>query len=1094
MNSPMIRKPTGHPWDKPSTLKKVLRSGVLNRIRRLNFTPYSDAELRDVFSGLALQGQLPSAPEVLPAAYGLLAEAINRRLGAWRVFGARLHDATLDRYQAMATQILNSGEYVTWINTYTDDGFLESEGFADILTASMTGMNLNRDEQTIIKTLIYMAEKAVTTRRPEILLPAEFYRALVRVDPRGLASLHVTDEQILAGILLYQGNVVELNAGEGKTIAAAFPAALHALSGKPVHIITANDYLAARDFQLLEPVYQSLGLTVDVVLSHLCDEERRDAYSKQVVYGTLREFGFDFLRDNLKMSPHDLVQRKLDVAIVDEVDHALIDEANTPMIIGGSSTRTGRTFARVRNSVRDLVARQNVVALGLAEQLDGVGRNSPDHHTLLAKLVLGQPDHPSVKQNLADNPVQYQRARRLADQEQADYPDSTVATGLLYLIDPQNRYVTLTESGQELLESRLGNFFDAGSLGQRISSVAKDHSLPLAQRRVARAQLTRQLLQRYSLGNHVYQMLRAYLLLKKDADYLVTEDAVVLIDRCTGRPRPDSRYQQGLQAALESKEGVTVHPDSEVLAQISVQGYVSQYRKVSGMTGTAMTSRDEFLEMYGLDVQVVPPAQPSLRVDSGYRVYAARDDKLAVIVDEVEACWRVGRPVLVATQTIEQSEEISLLLTGRVVPHNLLNAVSCHDEARIVKEAGNFGAVTVATNMAGRGTDIVLGSNLSGLVAGRYLDLVQQLLSEGSSSVTLNCYTKGEADILWDELSRGGTFSITREHKDNLERIRVTLNPQPNWDGTPISLDFGLGLYVMGIELSQSARIDLQLKGRSGRQGEFGLSRYFLSLEDQFFAHWAAGVVCPRKGRSKDPAGRDLFEGEGVARLLREAQGTIEGESEALRRYIGDYGGVLDAHTLRYYRARRQVMESPSFRDETLTMARLNARYVVHHYFPEEMVADYGLKFSQIAEELQEDYGIDCSGLRGCDRDSLIESVGDLLVARVEEAESRFGGVGFGELAKHLFLRTSDELWTDHFAHLQELMTSIQHSLHSHQAALAEYVLLAFKEQRAFRQHLIGSFLSRLVKFPTAGVAAQPTVKGHLLESDLAHDVALVLI
>ena len=1094
MNPLMIGKPSGHYWDKPSTLKKVLRSGVLDRIRGQSFLAYSDADLRDAFHGLALQGQLPVTAEILPAAYALLAEAIDRRLGAWRIFGARLNEPTLERCQAIATQILNSGEYASRINIYLDNEFLESAEFADSLKASMAGMNLDRDEQTIIKCLIYVAERVVTRRRPEILLPAEFYRALARKDPRGVASLHVTDEQILAGIILYQGSVVELNSGEGKTIAAAFPAALHAISGRSVHIITANDYLAARDCQLLEPVYQSLGLTVDMVLSYLSDEERRDAYTKQVVYGTLREFGFDFLRDNLKMAPGDLVQRKLEVSIVDEVDHALIDEASTPMIIGGTPTGTGRTLARVRNAVEDLVARQNVVVLGLAEQLEGVGLCSPDHDTFLAKLMLGQPDHPSLKLHLADNLVHYKRARRLADREQADYPNSVLATGLLCIIDPLNRFVTLTEAGQELLEARLGSFFDAGSLEKHISSVTEDSNLHLVQRRKARAKLTRQLLQRYCLGNQVYQMLRAYLLLKNDVDYLVTEDAVVLIDRCTGRPRPDSRYQQGLQAALEAKEGVTVHPDSEVLAQISVQGYMSQYWKVSGMTGTALTSRDEFLEMYGLDVQVVPPTQPSMRVDSGYRVYLTRDDKLAAVVDEVETCKRVGRPVLVATLTIEQSEEISHLLTGRGVPHNLLNAVSSHDEARIVKEAGNFGAVTVATNMAGRGTDIVLEPSLSDMVVGRYQSLVQQLLSEGSSSVTLHCYTKGEADILWDELSRGGTFSITREHKNNLERIRVTTNSAPQGDRNPISLDFGLGLYVMGIELSQSTRIDFQLKGRSGRQGEFGLARFFLSLQDQFFAHWAAGVVSPPRKRKKDPAGRNFFEGEDVGRLLKEAQGIIEGETEALRRYVRDYGGILDAHTLRYYRARREVMASPSFRDETMRMARHSAQYVVRSYFPEEIMADYGLKFDQMAEALREDYGIDCSGLRGCDLDSLIESIGDLLVARLEETESRFGGERFGELGKHLFLRTSDELWTDHFSYLQELMSSIQQGFHSHPAALSEYVLQAFKEQAAFRQHLISLFLSRLVRFPTAGVPAQPAVRGHMLEGALAHDAALVLI
>ena len=1067
---------------------------MLDMIRGQNFTGYSDAGLLDAFRALAPPDQVSSTADILPAAYGLLAEAIDRRLGAWRIFGDRLNEPNLERCQAIAARVLNSSEYLTRKDTYVNDVFLESSGFADSLAASSADMNLDRDDLTIIKTLVYVSEKAVTRHRLDILLPAEFYWALARKDHGKVASLHVTDEQVLAGIMLYQGNVVELNSGEGKTIAAAFPAALHALSGRSVHIITANDYLAARDCQLLEPVYRSLGLTADVVLSYLSDEERKDAYTKKVVYGTLREFGFDFLRDNLKTSPEDLVQGKLEVAIVDEVDHALIDEASTPMIIGGMPTGTGRTLARVRKSVEDLIARQNVVTLGLAEQLNGVGHNSTDQDILLAKLMLGRPDHPSLKQHQGDNPVQHKRARRLADREKDDYPNSVVATGLLYIIDPQNRYVTLTEAGQELLEALLGIFFDAGSLEQRISSVTKDSNLSLGERRKARAKLTRRLLRQYSLGNQVYQMLRACLLLKKDADYLVSEDSVVLIDRCTGRPRPDSRYQQGLQAALEAKERVTVHPDSEVLAQISVQSYVSQYWKVSGMTGTAQTSRDEFLEMYGLDVQILPPTQPSVRVDSGYRVYAARDCKLAAVVDEVEACRRVGRPVLVATPTIEQSEEISHLLTGRGVPHNLLNAVSSHDEARIVKEAGNFGSVTVATNMAGRGTDIVLEANLSDLVAGRYRDLVQQLLSEGASCVTLNCHTKREADILWDELSRNGAFAATIDYGDNLQRIRVTLNPASQGDREPISLDFGLGLYVIGIELSQSARIDFQLKGRSGRQGEFGMTRFFLSFEDQFFAHWAADLVCPSKGREKDPAGRDFFEGRDVARLLKEAQGTIEGEAEALRRYVRDYGSVLDTHTLLYYRMRREVMASQSFRDETLRMAWHNAWYVVHHHFPEEIVADYGLRFDRMAEVLQEDYGIDCSGLRGYDRDSLTKGIDDLLIAHLEEAESRFGGEGFGELGKHLFLRTSDELWIGHFAHLQELMSSIQHGFYSHQAALSEYVLQAFKEQRAFRRQLVSLFLSRLVRFPTTGVPAQPTVRGRLLEGDLAHDVALVLV
>ena len=1067
---------------------------MLSRIRSKNCADYSDGDLRDTFQSLTRAGQRARPAEILPIVFALVAEAIDRRLGAWRIFGPQVSDATLAMCQTNAARIMSSGNYQTRIDYFIDDGFLESQGFDLSLTASMAGMDLDSDERTIIKTLIYVAEKIGTTRRSDILLPAQFYRALARKDPDRVTALRVTDEQLLAGIMLYQGTIVELNSGEGKTIAAAFPAALHALSGRSVHILTANDYLAARDCRLLEPVYESLGLTADFVPSYLSDEERKDAYSKQVVYGTLREFGFDYLRDNLKTSPEELVQRKLEVAIVDEVDHALIDEAITPMIIGGAPTGTGRALTRVRNAVRELVARQNEVAEGLAEELAGAGRDSPDLHVFLAKLLLAQPDHPTLRQRLAEHPKQHKRASRLIDRERADYPDSSLVTGLLYTIDPQSRYVTLTEPGQELLEGRLGHFFDAGSLEQQLSALTQDTILPLAERRKAQVTLARKLHRQYSLGNQVYQMLRGYVLLKRDVDYLVTEDSIVLIDRSTGRPRPDSRYQQGLQAALEAKEDVTVHPDSEVLAQISVQGFVSQYSNVSGMTGTALTSRDEFLQMYGLDVKVVPPSQPSKRVDSGYKVYTTRHDKHSAVVDEVEFCRRVGRPVLVATLTIEQSEEVGRLLTSRGVPHNLLNAVSSHDEARIVKEAGSVGAVTVATNMAGRGTDIVLEPDLPSLIAAGYRDLVRRLLSEGSRGVTLNCYTKEEANVLWSELSPCRTLSLTRERSDGMERIFVTSGSPQSGDGNTVSLDFGLGLYVIGIELNHSARVDLQLKGRSGRQGEFGLTRFFLSLEDQVFAHWSTGAARPFKGKRSDAAGRDYFEGKDVTRLLEGAQATIEGEAEALRGHLRDYGGVLDAHTQLYYRARRDAMSSPSFREYSWTLARRNAGYVVARYLPEEIVGDYALKFDQMAEELRVDYGIDCSELRDCERDQLIETIGGLLIARLLRAESRFGPDEFAQLAKLLFLRTGDELWTDHFSRLQELMSSIQHGLYSHHTALSEYVIQASKEQRAFQQRVFGSYLSRLVSFPTRGVPAQPAVKGHVLEADLAADVALVLV
>ena len=1090
----MTQKQRRIAWNRYSNVTGVLRSGILDRICGRNFDTCSDRDLKDTLDGLRQRAQHDATRELLPAVFALLEEAINRRLGAWRIFGSSVNDPELGKYQSIASQVLQSGDYKTRVSRRIEESFLEGETFQDGLTDSLARWNLDDDEETIVKTIVYVTEKCKTSYPWNVPLSAKFYRALARKDPSGLMAFYVTDEQLLAGVILYQGNVVELSSGEGKTIAAAFPAVLHALSGNPVHIVTANDYLAARDSELLAPVYGSLGITVDVVLSYLGDEERRDAYTKQIVYGTLREFGFDFLRDNLRTSSEGRVQPDLGVAIVDEVDNALIDEASIPMIIGGSPKSARRAFAKVRNTVEELIDRQTKVAHSLEKRLASGNHDCAELQILRAKLLLAQPDNSELLQELADNPRYYKRARALIDRDSWNDPDSVLTAGLLYAIDPEDRYVTLTDEGQEFFESRLGPFFDAEPIEREFASVNGSRRMSLAERRNAGAKLARQLSKQYGLGNQVHQMLRAYLLFEKDVDYLVTEDSVVLIDGCTGRPRPDSRYQQGLQEALEAKEHVSVHPEAETLAQISVQGFMSQYQKVSGMTGTALSSRDEFLDMYGLDVKVVQPHRQPVRVDLGSRIYATRQEKLHAVADEVKFCQQVGRPVLVATLTVEQSAEVSSLLTRLGVPHNLLNAVTCHDEARIVKEAGSAGAVTVATNMAGRGTDIVLEPNLNRLIACRYRKQVSGLLSQGSSCVTLNCYTKEEADTLWEELSGCGLFSLERVKCKDLEKLLVVSRNMKRTDGEPITLDFGLGFYVIATELCQSARIELQLRGRSGRQGEFGAFRSFLSLEDQLLVYRVAETMSPSACKKTDSSGRTYFEGKDVDRRVEWTQEIVEREAEAQRRLIRDYSSVLDAQTNLYYGTRRDIVGSSSFRDLYLDLVRQKARDVIDQYSTGDNLGVYSTRFDNMVEELEEDYLIDCSCLKGYNPDRMIGEIKDLLLTRLEQSEARFGDWGFAELAKLLFLQTSDELWKDYFSGLQELMSSVLQGTHSHQSAVAEYVLLAFREWRSFRKRLVSEFLSRLTSFPVDEIAAEPHGEGHLSERDLAHDAAMVLI
>ena len=1094
----LLRKARSVVRDEPHAPGKGLRPGLLAQIRDQTFTQHSDRDLRDVLDSIKQVAQRHVSDDVLATVFALVAEVINRRLGAWRIFESGINGVRgLEACQQVAARILRAGDYKTLMGYHIDENFLESESFDRSLTALLSESDLDDDEETIIKTIVYTAEKSKVRRQANILLPARFYQAMARKDTDGTLGLHVTDEQVLAGVLLYQGNVVELNSGEGKTIAAAFPAVLHAVLGNSLHVITANDYLAARDRQLLAPVYESLGITVDVVLSHLSDEERRDAYTKQIVYGTIREFGFDFLRDNIKSSLAEQVQRTLDVAIVDEVDHALIDEATTPMIIAGEPTGNRRAFAKVKRAVEQLIAAQDRVARGLEDELSGSSLGPASLHSLLARLLMAQPDNSALRHRLGSSPQCYKRVQTLIDRYEADYPDSTLTIDLLYVVDPKNRFVTLTEKGQDFLESRLGQFFDAQSIEMELSSVAQNKRMSLAERRKAISRLTRQLSRHYNLGNQVYQMLRAYLLLKVHVDYMVTEDSIVLIDRYTGRPRPDSRYQQGLQAALEAKEGVTVQPECEVLAQVSVRGFVSQYRTIVGMTGTALGARDEFLRIYGLGVAVVPPNQPSMRVDLGHKIYATQQDKLSAIVDEVIFCQQVGRPVLVGTLTVEQSEELSHLLDKRGVRHNLLNAVHSHEEAQIVKEAGVAGAVTVATNMAGRGTDIILDPDLSSVITGRYVEMVHQLHSQGFACVVLNCHKKEEADILWSALSGSGFLSLSREKGGDIERLLAAPGKEQSTDGENICLEFGLGLYVIGTELNHSGRIDLQLKGRSGRQGEFGLSRTLLSIEDKPLLALSDGESAasyPSTARKVDPSGRAYFAGKEVDRQVESAQKIVESESEARRCLVQDYASVLDSQTLQYYRARQQVIESPSIRDRCVAVVREQSRSIVARHFPEVIANDYSLRFDGMVEELQEDYYVDCSGLRGCERDEMTGKVGNLLADGLERMEFQIGEERFAELAKLLMLRACDQLWREHTCALQELMLSIQHGAHSHNSTLSEYTIRAFREWRAFHERVNGLFLSTLMTFPISDTAIHPVATGELLECDLAEDIALVLI
>ena len=990
--------------------------GFVEKVRGYDFCAHSDADLKR--SLLELEGPAERG-DIAARVFAVIAETIDRRLGAWSLFGPS-----------------SQGSLACFAHPTARQG---------------------RDALLIHDVMDRVYEERKFRRPSSICLPASFYKALRCCDWEGRYRFRVTDQQLLAGLHLFHGRVVQMNAGEGKTVAAAFSAVLQAMLGHSVHVITANDYLAARDTETLSPVYESLGFSVGAILSHMDDDERRHAYRSRIVYGTMRELGFDYLRDNLKVSPDERVQGKLEVAIIDEVDHALIDEAFTPMIISGQPSGIQLPVTKVKRAVEALIASQSAVADSLAERVSRQNIEARERTELMARLGLAQPEHPTLMRLIASMPQESKRVRALAETDQ-----SGLTAGLLYAIDPDRRFVTLTEDGWEFLENRLGRIYDRmPPLIPELVPGEGNHA-SVAERRDRDTRLSRRLFRQHALGNYVYQSLRAYLLLRRDVDYLVDDDGIVLVDEHTGRPKPDSVYQFNLHSALETKEGLVPRPDFETLGQVSVAGFTGLYEHTSGMTGTAEVAVDEFAQKYGMEVAVVPPSNPMLRVDLGPTVYLTKEDKLEALVDDVAFRHRVGQPVLLGTSTVQQSEELSTLLGGRRIPHNLLNAVTTHTEEQSIKHAGRFGAVTVATNMAGRGTDILLDPGLNARIARRYVDLVRDMLADGSSHVDVSCHSTGQAQVLCEQLDLASGLDAV------WTGLEVRIAPTGgNGAITEIGkLKFSLGLCVTGCDMQESARVHLQLNGRSGRQGAFGESQSFLSLEDRIINIRAGEVLKLSRGRDTDNAGREYFSGKSVSRLLDCLRRDAEREGQAQRGLLQDYHAVLDRHTELFYGRRDEIIHDLDMRDFCCRVVREVASDLVAENFSRMTHHQYGARFDQFVEQVHLDYGVDCSELYGCGLDVLPEDLAVLLTGRIDRLTEEAGARTFTQTARFLYLQTCDELWPDHLRRLRDSMSNHILGALYHKSNVAAFVRLSYAEWEEFWREANREFLVRLAAFP----------------------------
>ena len=762
------------------------------------------------------------------------------------------------------------------------------------------------DEELITKTK-ELEDRAKAGESLDSLLPEAF--ANCREAAKRALGLRAFDVQLMGGIFLHQGNIAEMKTGEGKTLVATFPAYLNALTGKGVHIVTVNDYLARRDADWMSKVYGALGLTTGVVYPQQPDSEKMAAYACDVTYATNNELGFDYLRDNMKSELNQMYQRTHNFAVVDEVDSILIDEARTPLIISGPSQDRSELYQTI-----DLLIPQVL----------------EEHYTL----------------------------------------------------DEKTKNVTFSDEGNEWLEEIL----------------SEKEILPEGQSLYDPESTT--------IVHHVNQGLRAHKLFTRDKDYIVRDNEVVLIDEFTGRMMAGRRLSDGLHQAIEAKEGCAIQPENVTLASVTFQNYFRLYDKLGGMTGTALTEADEFAEIYGLGVVEVPTNQPVARVDEDDQVYRTTAEKYNAVVEAIKVSHAENQPVLVGTTSIEKSELLSSLLTAADVTHNVLNARQHEQEAKIVADAGKLGAVTIATNMAGRGTDIKLGGNVE--------------------------FTIMEA--------------IAADPDTNPDEIRSRIEAEHVSD--ELAVKAAGGLYVLATERHESRRIDNQLRGRSGRQGDPGRSSFFLSLDDDLMRIFGS----ERLEKVLNTLG--MKEGEAIVhswvnKSLERAQAKVEGRNFDIRKQLLKFDDVMNDQRKVIFGQRREIMEADDLAEITQDMRHQVIDDLVTQFMPPKSYADqWDMEGLQAA--VSENLGLDApvskwAAEEGVDDDTIRENLEDLGDEFMAKKAVDFGPENMRLIEKQVLLETIDGKWREHLLTLEHLRSVVGFRSYAQRDPLNEYKSEAFQ-------------------------------------------------
>lgn len=767
------------------------------------------------------------------------------------------------------------------------------------------------------------------------ILPEAF--AVVREASKRVLGMRHFDVQLIGGIILHQGRIAEMKTGEGKTLVATLPVYLNALTGKGVHVVTVNDYLAKRDSEWMGKLYRFLGLSVGLVIAGMNPSEKQQAYNCDITYGTNNEYGFDYLRDNMVIYKNQLVQRKLHYAIVDEIDSILIDEARTPLIISGRANKSSDLYKKADNFVK----------------------------RLKAKVI--------VEEDVKD----FEQAE---DNEKYDY-----------IVDLKAKSASLTQKGIKKAEEEfhLENFND---------------------------------IENSELVHNVNQALRAHGIMKKDIDYIVKDGEVLIVDEFTGRIMYGRRYNNGLHQAIEAKENVKIADESKTLATITFQNYFRMYDKLSGMTGTAMTEEPEFQEIYHLDVIEIPTNKEMVRIDNHDIIYKNENAKFRAVIEEIKKSHEKGQPVLVGTVSIEKSEKLSSMLKREGIKHEVLNAKFHEKEAEIIAQAGKFGAVTIATNMAGRGTDIMLGGNSEYLAKQemRKLKFSEELIDQATA---------------FNETDNEEILGARKKFKELEEKYNEQIK-----DEKQKVLEAG-GLKIIGTERHESRRIDNQLRGRSGRQGDPGESRFYIGLDDdlmKIFGGDKITTVYNMLGADENMP----IESKMISKSVESAQRRVEDRNFSIRKNVLNYDDVMNTQREIIYKQRREVLDGENLKSQIQKMMDSVAEELTNTYLSEETVNK-----EAFMQDIQTTFGIE--KLHSLKEEKLnvndtLNELKDKIHEIYEQKEAEFGSEDLRELERVIMLKIVDQKWMNHIDAMDELKNGIGLRAYGQKDPVVQYRIEGF--------------------------------------------------